>query len=190
MRRWLKPFIILVALGSAVLVLELPCAGVNTTFTPGITTVCVLRGQRATSPESLVVQLHSAESPSDYVSVVTVNAAIRLHAYSNWQNSLEPDPRVIDRLTGQPALQLQVHTFDSNPGFASTASIVMKQGDRIIKPASVKNPPSVQSDKGGYQKIIVADFPYNSFDPHAWTQITFMRDGKSINYDVDFDGLD
>lgn len=190
MRRWLKPFIILVALGSAVLVLELPCAGVNTTFTPGITTVCVLRGQRASNPDSLVVQLHSSESPTDYVSVVTVNAAIRLHAYSNWQSSLEPDPQVIDKLINQPVLQLLIHAFDTNPDFASVISVVMKQGDRIIKPASVKNPHPVQSEKGGFEKNIVADFPYKTFDPHAWTHITFTRDGKNINYEIDFDGLD
>lgn len=190
MRRWLKSLVLLITLGSAVLVWERPCAGINTTFTPGITMVCVLRGQRATSPESLVVQLHSSESPTDYISVVTVNAAIRLHAYSNWQNSLEPDPRVIDRFTSQPTLQLQVHAFDGNLGFASTVSVVMRQGDRIIKPASIKNPSPVQSAKGGYEKTIVADFPYDSLDPHAWTHITFVRDGKSINYDIDFDGLD
>ncbi|GJL57330.1 MAG: hypothetical protein NPIRA03_01870 [Nitrospirales bacterium] len=98
----------------------------------------------------------------------------------------------IQRVLDEKSLQVVVIIFGDSPSFAKDSYLLLKQGDRLIKPDRVRfdaratlltpsqSPPM-------YRAKIVASFNYDVFDVLAQTTVkVFPGTGGQVTFDLDF----
>ena len=104
----------------------------------------------------------------------------------------EPSQADIDRILAEEIMLVSVTIFGSTPTFARNSYIVLKQGDKLVKPVKVRfdgvghrtkawpNPPR-------YRAKVIGSFRYDAFDPTAKTTIfVFPSEGGEVVFYVDF----
>ena len=83
-----------------------------------------------------------------------------------------------------------------SPSFAVNSYIVLDQGGRIVKPATVRvdgqaGRSSVWPNSPKFRAKVVATFRYRDFDPNAQTTITvFPATGGEVSFELNFAGID
>lgn len=106
--------------------------------------------------------------------------------------SEHPTEQDIKRILGTSELQVSVTLFGSSPQFALDSYLVLKQGNRLIKPTRVRADAraarsSTWPASPAYRAKIVASFPYDTFDPVSSTTIVvFPGEGGEIVFELDF----
>ena len=98
----------------------------------------------------------------------------------------------IQRILDEKSLQVVVLIFGDTPSFAKDSYLLLKQGDRLIKPdrirfdaratllSPIQGPPM-------YRAKIVASFNYDVFDVLAQTTVkVFPGTGGEVTFDLDF----
>lgn len=104
----------------------------------------------------------------------------------------EPSKREMRNVPNESSMLVSVIVFGSTPTFARDSYLVLRQGEKLIKPSKIRFDgvagrtsrwPSVPQ----YQAKIVATFWYNSFDLKASTAVVvFLNDGNELLLEVDF----
>ncbi|HBP87211.1 MAG TPA: hypothetical protein PKK23_19685 [Nitrospirales bacterium] len=103
-----------------------------------------------------------------------------------------PASQDIQRVLDEDALQIVVMIFGDSPTFAKDSYLLLKQGDRLIKPERIRfdaRATLLRSGQGPslYRAKIVASFNYDTFDALAQTTIkVFPGAGGEVSFDLDF----
>jgi hypothetical protein len=109
--------------------------------------------------------------------------------------SEKPSRTDVEQLLNSSELQVVVIVFGSSTQFAVDSYLVLKQSDRIIKPQRVRldaraSRSPAWPESPAFRAKIVATFPYDGFDPEAWTTIVvFPGEGGEVSFDLDFSAI-
>ncbi len=103
-----------------------------------------------------------------------------------------PASEDIQRVLAEEALQVVVVIFGDSPTFAKDSYLLLKQGDRLIKPDRIRFDVRATLFSPGqgpsmYRAKIVAFFDYDDFDALAQTTVkVFPGAGGKVTFDLDF----
>ncbi len=103
-----------------------------------------------------------------------------------------PTEEDLHRVLEDGFLQVSVIVFGSSARFAVDSYMLLKQGERLIKPAKVRSDSLahrsiVWPNSPSFKAKVVASFPYDGFDPLVPTIISvFPGEGGEVNFDLDF----
>ncbi len=98
----------------------------------------------------------------------------------------------IQRILDEKFLQVVVLVFGDSPSFAKDSYLLLKQGDRLIKPDRIRFDAraTLLSPREGppmYRAKIVASFNYDVFDALAQTTVkVFPGAGGEVTFDLNF----
>ena len=145
-----------------------------------------------TPPSELFWRFGSSEGlqPSGKLMTKLGGLAV-LSAHFSFRSALpseEDRRRVID----DGFLQVSVTIFGSSPSFAVDSYILLKQGERLIKPTKVRSDArahrsAVWPNDPSFRAKVVASFPYETFNPVLPTTVSvFPGKGGEVNFDLDF----
>ena len=104
----------------------------------------------------------------------------------------QPTSQDIQRVVDEEALQVVVMIFGAFPTFAKDSYLLLKQGDRLIKPDRIRfdgRAALISQGQGPamFRAKIVASFIYNTFDAEAQTTIkVFPGAGGELTFNLDF----
>jgi hypothetical protein len=117
------------------------------------------------------------------VSVMAAHMALR---------GLDPSTSDIAQVADAPTMLVSIVIFGDTPSFAEQSYMVLDQGDKTIKPITVRADGQAsrradQPTQPRFQAKVVASFAYADFDPRAKTTITvFPASGGEVRFAVDF----
>lgn len=103
-----------------------------------------------------------------------------------------PGLQDIQRVINEDAMQVVVTVFGDSPTFARESYLLLKQGDRLIKPIRIRADGRAEPTRQGraraaFRAKIVASFAYGTFSPVAETTIAvFPGVGGKVNFFLDF----
>lgn len=106
--------------------------------------------------------------------------------------SVQPTDTDIRQILDEKTMLVSATIYGDHPGFARDSYLVLTQGERTIKPVTVRFDGQAQRTPvwpaaPAYQAKVVASFAYADFDPHARTRISvFPSTGGEVAFDVDF----
>jgi hypothetical protein len=101
----------------------------------------------------------------------------------------------IQQIVDEDALQVVVMIFGDSPTFAKDSYLLLKQGQRLIKPDRIRfdaraSPQTQIRGEPVFRAKIVATFVYGNFDLEALTTIkVFPGTGGEIKFDLDFSAI-
>ncbi|WP_447971802.1 hypothetical protein [Nitrospira sp. M1] len=156
----------------------------------------IAKGQAAveskTPPSQLYWRFGSTETlrPHGFIMTKLGGLAVLSAHYAFRVES--PTEQDISRITKGTALQVSVTVFGLLPEFAKDSYMVLKQGERLIKPMHVRfdaqaHRSDVWPNDPPFQAKVVASFPYELFNPLLPTTITvFPGVGGEVHFDLDF----
>ncbi len=103
-----------------------------------------------------------------------------------------PSETEIQRILAEETMLVSVTVFGETPKFADNSYIVLKQGEKLVKPIRVRFDGVAQRTKTWpkaprYQAKVIGSFRYDAFDPKAKTTImVFPGQGEEVSFDVEF----
>jgi hypothetical protein len=106
-----------------------------------------------------------------------------------------PTTQEIQRVVEEEALQIVVMIFGDSPTFAMDSYLLLKQGNRLIKPDRIRfdaRASSISERHGTpvFRAKIVASFVYGTFDLEAPTTIkVFPGAGGEFTFDLNFSAI-
>jgi len=106
-----------------------------------------------------------------------------------------PSETEIQRILNGKTMLVSVTIFGETPTFADDSYIVLKQGEKLVKPLKVRFDGVAQRTKvwpkaPRYRAKVIGSFQYNAFDPNAKTTImVFPSKGDEVLFDVEFSGI-
>lgn len=98
----------------------------------------------------------------------------------------------IQRVLDEKSLQVVVTIFGDSPRFATDSYLLLKQGDRLIKPDRIRFDARATLLSPGqgpsmYRAKVVASFNYDAFDVLAQTTVkVFPGAGGEVTFDLNF----
>jgi hypothetical protein len=108
----------------------------------------------------------------------------------------EPSAADIAQVTDASTMQVNAVILGDCPSFALNSYMVLDQGGRIVKPATVRvdgqaGRSSAWPTSPKFQAKIVATFRYDDFDPTAQTTISlFPGTGGEVRFAINFSEID
>ena len=106
-----------------------------------------------------------------------------------------PSETEIHRILVEETMFVSVTIFGEIPTFADNSYIVLKQGEKLVKPLKVRFDGVAQRTKAWpkaprYKAKVIGSFKYDTFDPNAKTTImVFPSKGKEVSFDVEFSNI-
>lgn len=106
--------------------------------------------------------------------------------------SATPSNAEINRILEERTLLISLVIFGDRPNFAVDSYVVLEQGQRTIKPLTVRfdgqaNRTAVWPKAPAYRAKVVASFSYDEIDPHAKTRLSVLPgSGGEVSFDLDF----
>ena len=106
-----------------------------------------------------------------------------------------PSSEDINRIMKHSLLEVSVTVFGGFPEFAVDSYIILKQGDRLIKPTTVRSDARAHRSVAWpndppYKAKIVGSFSYGTFDTLLPTIVSvFPGDGGEVSFDLDFSSI-
>ncbi len=106
-----------------------------------------------------------------------------------------PSETEIQRVLAEETMLVSVTIFGETPKFADNSYIVLKQGEKLVKPLKVRFDGVAQRTKAWpkaprYQAKVIGSFQYDAFDPNAKTTImVFPSKGQEVSFDVEFSNI-
>jgi hypothetical protein len=158
------------------------------------------RGKEAAAhrqaPEALYARFGSGDDLHAGGFLVTKLGALSVLAAHMALRGLEPSAADIAQVTETPTMLVSTVILGDSPSFAVNSYIVLDQGGRIVKPATVRvdgqaGRSSVWPNSPKFRAKVVATFRYRDFDPNAQTTITvFPATGGEVSFELNFAGID
>ena len=146
-------------------------------------------------PDKLYAWFGSSDPFEPRGFVMTKLVGLRVMAAHFALRGEQPNEAEVQRILDEPSMLVSVTIFGDGPAVAVDSYLVLVQGDRIIKPQTVRfdgraQRTSVWPRAPAYQAKVVASFPYTEFDLHAPTKISvFPRAGGEVTFDLDFNTI-
>ena len=106
-----------------------------------------------------------------------------------------PSKTEIRRILAEETMLVSVTIFGETRTFADDSYIVLKQGEKLVKPLKVRFDGVAQRTKAWpkaprYKAKVIGAFQYDAFDPNAKTTImVFPSQGKEVTFDVEFSSI-
>ena len=106
-----------------------------------------------------------------------------------------PSETEIRRILAEETMLVSVTIFGETSKFADNSYMVLKQGEKLIKPLNVRFDGVAQRTKvwpkaPRYKAKVIGSFQYDAFDPNAKTTImVFPSQGKEVAFDVEFSSI-
>ena len=103
-----------------------------------------------------------------------------------------PSETEIRRILAEEAMLVSVTIFGETGTFADNSYIVLKQGEKLVKPLNVRFDGVAQRTKvwpkaPRYKAKVIGSFRYDAFDPNAKTTImVFPSTGSEVSFEVEF----
>ena len=158
------------------------------------------RGKEAAAhrqaPEALYARFGSGDDLHAGGFLVTKLGALSVLAAHMALRGLEPSAADIAQVTETPTMLVSTVILGDSPSFAVNSYIVLDQGGRIVKPATVRvdgqaGRSSVWPQSPKFRAKVVATLRYADFDPNAQTTITvFPATGGEVSFELNFAGID
>jgi hypothetical protein len=158
------------------------------------------RGKEAAAhrqaPEALYARFGSGDDLHAGGFLVTKLGALSVLAAHMALRGLEPSAADIAQVTETPTMLVSTVILGDSPSFAVNSYMVLDQGGRIVKPATVRvdgqaGRSSVWPNSPKFRAKVVATFRYRDFDPNAQTTITvFPATGGAVSFELNFAGID
>jgi hypothetical protein len=162
----------------------------------GAVAAALERGRAAATdripPDRLYAWFGSSEPFEPRGFIMTKLVGLRVMAAHFALRGEQPTEAEVQRILDEPSMLVSVTIFGDGPAFAVESYLVLVQGDRIIKPQTVRfdgraQRTSVWPRAPAYQAKVVASFLYTDFDLRAPTKISvFPRAGGEVTFDLDF----
>ena len=106
-----------------------------------------------------------------------------------------PSETEIRRILAEETMLVSVTIFGETRTFADNSYIVLKQGEKLVKPLKVRSDGVAQRTKvwpkaPRYKAKVIGSFQYDAFNPKAKTTIiVFPSQGDEVFFDVEFSGI-
>ena len=106
-----------------------------------------------------------------------------------------PSKTEIQRILAGETMLVSVTIFGETPTFADDSYIVLKQGEKLVKPLKVRFDGVAQRTKvwpkaPRYKAKVIGSFQYDAFHPNAKTTImVFPSQGDEVSFDVEFSNI-
>ena len=106
-----------------------------------------------------------------------------------------PSETEIRRILDEETMLVSVTIFGKTRNFADDSYLVLKQGEKLVKPLKVRFDGVAQRTKvwpraPRYKAKVIGSFQYDAFDPNAKTTImVFPSKGEEVSFDVEFSGI-
>ena len=106
-----------------------------------------------------------------------------------------PSETEIWRILDEETMLVSVTIFGKTRTFADNSYIVLKQGEKLVKPLNVRFDGVAQRTKvwpraPRYKAKVIGSFQYDAFDLNAKTTImVFPSKGEEVSFDVEFSGI-
>ena len=104
----------------------------------------------------------------------------------------QPSNQDIRRILDEDVLQVVVIVFGHSPRFATNSYLLLKQGDRVVKPDWIRfdaRAVAIDRDQGKamFRAKIVGGFAYGTFDPELLTSLmVFPGPGGQVMFSLNF----
>jgi len=151
--------------------------------------------QHRTPPNQLYWQFGGTHSFDSHGFLVTKLGGVTVMSAHFGLRHERPSDQEVERFLNGSDLQITVTIFGSMPQFAVESYMVLKQGNRFIKPARVRFDArgirtAVWPEWPPYRANVIGFFPYGTFDPFARTLISvFPGDGGETSFELDFSAI-
>ena len=177
-----------------------PSAAIEVQPTQAKVRLALDRGKEAAehrqAPEMFYTRLGGGDDlhPSGFL--VTKLTGLSVMATHMALRGLEPSAADIAQVTESPAMLVSAVILGDSPSFAVNSYIVLDQGGRVVKPATVRadgqaSRSSAWPKSPKFQAKVVATFRYVDFDPNAQTTITvFPATGGEVHFSLNFAEID
>ena len=106
-----------------------------------------------------------------------------------------PSETEIQRILAEETMLVSVTIFGETPAFADNSYLVLKQGEKLVKPLKVRfdgvaQRTTVWPKAPRYKAKVLGSFRYDAFDPKAKTTImVFPSQGDEVSFDVEFSSI-
>ncbi len=148
-----------------------------------------------TPPSKLFWPFGSAEALQPHGVLMTKLSGLAVLSAHYAFRSAVPSHKDIRRVIDDEYLQVSITVFGSSPGFAVDSYILLKQGERLIKPAKVRSDARAHRstawpNEPPFKAKVVASFSYGTFDPLLPTTVSvFPGEGGEIPFTLDFSAV-
>ena len=106
-----------------------------------------------------------------------------------------PSETETQRILDAETMLVSVTIFGKTPAFADNSYLVLQQGEKLVKPLTVRFDGVAQRTKvwpkpPRYRAKVIGSFRYDAFDPKAKTTImVFPGKGEAVSFDVEFSSI-
>ena len=144
------------------------------------------------SPETLYARFGSADHLHPGGFLITKLGGLSVLATHMALRGLEPSAADIAQVTEAPTMLVSAGILGDSPSFAVNSYMVLDQGGRVVKPATVRvdgqaSRSSAWPQSPRFRAKVVATFRYSDFDPNERTTITvFPGTGGEIHFSLNF----
>ena len=158
------------------------------------------RGKEAAAlrqaPETLYARFGSGDDLHPGGFLVTKLGGLSVLATHLALRGFEPSAADIAQMTEATTMLVSVVILGDSPAFAVNSYMVLDQGGRVVKPATVRGDGQASRSSAWprspkFRAKVVATFRYTDFDPHAQTSITvFPAVGGETHFSLNFAEID
>src|SRR6185437_1172159 len=158
------------------------------------------RGKEAAAhrraPETFYTRFGSDEDLHTGGFLVTKLGGLSVLATHMALRGLEPSAADIAQVTEASTMLVSTVILGDSPSFAVSSYIVLDQGGKVVKPATVRvdglaGRSSTWPKSPKFRAKVVATFRYADFDPNAQTTITvFPATGGEVHFSLNFADID
>ena len=106
-----------------------------------------------------------------------------------------PSETEMQRILAEETMLVSVTIFGETPTFADNSYIVLKQGEKLVKPLKVRfdgvaQRTTVWPKAPRYKAKVIGSFRYDAFDANVKTTImVFPSKGDEVSFDVEFSNV-
>jgi len=147
-------------------------------------------------PDSFYVRFGVSDEVHPKVFLITKIGALSVMATHMALRGLRPSESDVTQILESQTMSVSTVIFGNTPNFAVDSYMVLEQGERVIKPLTVrfdaKADRSVVWPKSPpFKAKVVASFRYADFDPKVQTTITvYPATGGESNFPMNFGEID
>ena len=145
------------------------------------------------SPEVLI-RAYAFGNPRAYEESGHISTKFSLLAFLGCHSARRykrPERADIEAVLGEKTLGVGIFTYGDKIDFAKDYHMVLKQGEKVIQPVSVKAPGLAEMtahwpESPSYRATVRAEFSYSEIDLKAKAIVILVKDRGESSFEVDF----
>ena len=149
-------------------------------------------GQEGRSPDSFYVRFGVSDAVTPRGFLITKLGALSIMATHMALRGLQPSEADVAQILNAQTMLVSAVIFGNAPNFAVDSYIVLEQGNKMIKPVTVRFDAQAEHSvvypkTPRFKAKVVASFNYSDFDPMAETTITvYPATGGAASFSMKF----